>query len=768
MGIKRSPGRVAWLACLLALALACGACDRSPEARSAKFMAAGKRLLEKKDPARAILQFRNAVQATPTNPEAYYQLGLASLAAGDLRQGVIALRKTLELNPKHAGARLRLAELMTYASDPEVLKDARQRLESLIQDSPENADALHALALTELKLGDSDEAVQNLERAVSSAPQEMVFTVTLAQAKLANNDFKGAEAILKKACDDFPKSPAAPVILGRFYSSRNRTADAEQQFRRALALDPNYGPALLNLGTLQMRLGQNADADTNIRRLSSLPGTMFKEVYGNFLFQEGRNQEAIAEFERLAKQDPDDRVARTRLVAAYQAVGRLPDAQKVLGDVLKKNDKDLDALLQRGELYLTAGKYPEAEADLNKVLHLKPDGPEVHYVLSKLYQARGERLRQREQLSAALGLNPGLLQVRLDLAASFVADKEGQAALDILNRAPEYQKRTVGFIQQRNWALLSLGQTAEVRKGVDLALAKVRTPDLLVQDAILKIDAKRYADGRQSLQEALRSNPEDLRALRALVTSYTTQNQLGAGVDAVRAHAAAHPKSADVQYFLGNLLLQAGDKAGAKQAFAAAKSIDPNFTPADLSLAQIDLLQSNWNDARQQLNTILSNKGENPLARQWLGMLEATAGDAAAAMADFRKVIEVQPDNAKALNNLAYLLTESGNQTEEPLKYAQKAVELDPSNPKFEDTLGWVLYRRAVYDLAVKHLESSVSKKPTALPYYHLAMAYMKAGKEERGRAALNNALRLDSSLPEAKVAQAMFQPSIASNSSRP
>jgi Tfp pilus assembly protein PilF len=436
---------------------------------------------------------------------------------------------------------------------------------------------------------------------------------------------------------------------------------------------------------------------------------------------------------------------------------------------LKKNPKDLDALLQRGELYLAAGQYTEAEADLNKILHLKPDSPDVHYVLAKLNQARGSSLRQREELTAALRLDPRLLQVRLELAKSLIGDKAAEAALETLHETPEDQKHTVGFFEQWNWVKLSLGKTAEARRGVDLALARVRTPDLLLQDAILKIEAKQYAEARKSLHEVLKSNPNDLRALRFLVGSYTAQNQLHTAVEEVRAQAVANPKAVPLQYFFGNLLLETGDKAGARQAFDAAKSANPNYAPADMSVAQINLLQANWKDARQELDTILAAKGENPLARQWLGMLEAAAGSQAAAIADFRKVIEAQPDNAKVLNNLAYLLADSGNQTEEPLKYAQRAVELSPGNADFEDTLGWVLYNRAVYDLSVKHLESSISKKPTALPYYHLAMACMKAGKEERGRAALNTALRMDASLPEAKIAQAMLGPSgSASTAGRP
>src|SRR6185503_12358660 len=147
-------------------------------------------------------------------------------------------RRALELNPEHPGARFRLADLMARTNGPEALRDAQRSLQALLQNSPENADALHALALTELKLGKPEDAVRNLERAVSSAPQELIFAVTLAEAKLAQKDPKGAEAILKKACNDFPKSPDAAVILGRFYGMQNRAAEAEQEFRRALAMDP--------------------------------------------------------------------------------------------------------------------------------------------------------------------------------------------------------------------------------------------------------------------------------------------------------------------------------------------------------------------------------------------------------------------------------------------------------------------------------------------------------------------------------------------------
>jgi tetratricopeptide (TPR) repeat protein len=442
-------------------------------------------------------------------------------------------------------------------------------------------------------------------------------------------------------------------------------------------------------------------------------------------------------------------------------MNRLPEALSVLNAALKKNPNDLDALLQRGELALGAGQYQDGEADLNRVLHLRTGAPEVHYALAKLHQARGATLRQREELSETLRLNPSLLQVRLELATSMIRENAGKAALAVLDGAPQNQKSLVAIVEQRNWALLSAGQLAEARKGVEQGLASTRTPDLLMQDAILKISERRYGEARTTLHEAMAENREDLRLLQLLVRSYAAQNQVPTAVNELRAYALKNPKSAAIQYFWGRLLFETGAPDQAEQAFTAAKALDPNYAPANLSLAHVELTQGDWRDARQELTGILSKKGaEDPSARNSLGMLEFSVGNQNAAIVDFRKVIEVQPNNAVALNNLAYLLAENG-QAEEALKYAEKAVELAPDKSSFQDTLGWVLYRKGLYNAAVSHLQSAVSKGGDVRWQYHLAIAYFKSGSIDRGRAVLQSALRKDSNLPEAKIAQQMSQETV-------
>ena len=755
-----SSGRKWALMALAGLALAFSGCIRSPTAKSARYIDAGKALMQKHDPARAILEFRNAVKETPKNAEAYYQLGLAYLAQPDYRSAVAALRQAISLNPKHTAAKLRLAQLMASVSDPGVLKDAQQRLQDLLTGDPNNPDALHALALTELKLGDAADAMQHLELALADAgkSQELFIAVTLAQAKLQQKDAKGAEAILKKACQVSSTPADAMVYLGQFYISQRRTAEAERQFQQALSVDPRHSVALLSLAKLQYAAGRAPEAEQSFKRLSGLP--RFKPAYGVFLFQAGRKGEAVREFERLVKADPKDRLARTRLVTVNWNLNRAAQAEKILDKALQKNPHDLDALLQRGEIYLSEGKYAPAEMDLNKVLSLQPSAPEVHYILAKLHRARGEELRYRQDLAKALELNAFLLPVRMELAQALLAAKSSQAALEVLDQAPQTQRQSASFLVRRNWVLWSLGDLAEMRKGIEQGLKRERSSDLLIQDGLWKVRSGDPAAARKSIEEALKMDPSDLRALQALSQTYVAQKNAAMALQKVKQYASSQPKSAPVQDFMGLMLMSQGSRAEARSAFAAALTADPKYVAADLALTQLDVAQGKLNDAKKRLEGILSTGVGDPTAQLWLGILDEKIGDRSAAVELYRKAAQANPDSAQASNNLAYLLSEVANKPDEALKYAEKAVQLAPERPAYCDTLGWILYRKGVYNAAVTYLEragANNTDRDNVLWKYHLAMAYSKAGNTARGRATLDAALKLNPNLPEAKTAQQMI-----------
>jgi tetratricopeptide (TPR) repeat protein len=737
---------------LVLMAVLLAGCNLSPEARRDRFVSKGKQLLQKQDYARALLEFRNAIKAVPEDADAYYQMGLAFSGQGDLVKAFMAYRQALTIRPKHVEAQLRMAQIQLSTGDEALTKDANQRLKALLGDASANAEVLNTLAFTELRLGNTASAIQSFEAALAQSPGELLSSIMLARAKLSQNDAKGAEAILMKACIDLPKSADARRILGEFYAYQNRNAEAEAELRRALDLNSRNGLALLDLARLSLAAGRNQEAEPLFRRASALDS--YKTVYAIFLYEAGRRDEAVREYERLNKEDPEDRKIRTELIMAYRLTNRAADADRLLEKVLKSSPGDTDALLQRGEIALERGQYDQAERDVQKIMKLKPAAAEAHYIFAKLNQARGLPLLYRQELAEALRLNPGLIQIRAELMQNLVNANEGKAAISLADSAPSFQRTMVPLVIQKNWAFWQMNELGEMRKGIDQGLAQEKNTDLLVQDGLWRLRTGDPVKARAVLEEALKLNPTDIRALLVIKQSYLAQNNPAMALQKVKEYAAQFPKSAAVQDFLGTMLMGTGEKVEARKALTTALATNPGMVGTEMNLIQLDVAEGKIEDARRRLETLVAKEGANLTARRWLGNLEVVLGNHDKAIGHFRQVVANDPRDPQASNNLAYLLAEQGNQIDEALKYAQTAVELSPTEPAFCDTLGWILYRKGLYTSAIPYLERASANPGSVVWKYHLAMAYAKSGDRKRGRNLLDVALKANSKVPEAKIAQ--------------
>src|SRR6266542_3546061 len=101
---KQQPGHRSRLVALALVAGTCviaSSCSRTPRQKEARYLEAGKRQLEKKDYARAIIYFRNAAKAMPTDAEPPYQMALAYIARRDWQYAYASLNKAVQLNPNH-------------------------------------------------------------------------------------------------------------------------------------------------------------------------------------------------------------------------------------------------------------------------------------------------------------------------------------------------------------------------------------------------------------------------------------------------------------------------------------------------------------------------------------------------------------------------------------------------------------------------------------------------------------------------------------------
>ena len=152
---------------------------------------------------------------------------------------------------------------------------------------------------------------------------------------------------------------------------------------------------------------------------------------------------------------------------------------------------------------------------------------------------------------------------------------------------------------------------------------------------------------------------------------------------------------------------------------------------------------------------LAQSKGEKESVTFMRGAMFEKQKKYSAAETEFRKVIESNPQSAGALNYLGYMLADRNIRLEEAHQLISKAVEIDPDNGAYLDSLGWVLYKLGRYQEALPPLRRAVEiyKKEDdhqdAVVLEHLADVLLKLNQNEEAIQLLQQALLVD---PENKA----------------
>lgn len=98
----------------------------------------------------------------------------------------------------------------------------------------------------------------------------------------------------------------------------------------------------------------------------------------------------------------------------------------------------------------------------------------------------------------------------------------------------------------------------------------------------------------------------------------------------------------------------------------------------------------------------------------------------------YKEYIRIDPQNAMGYNDLAFVYADQTRDYKQAYVYANKAFELNPSNPYILDTLGWVYYRQGNYNMALKYVKASVDKIYNPESAEHLKAIYTALKQPEQ------------------------------------
>jgi Flp pilus assembly protein TadD len=240
-------------------------------------------------------------------------------------------------------------------------------------------------------------------------------------------------------------------------------------------------------------------------------------------------------------------------------------------------------------------------------------------------------------------------------------------------------------------------------------------------------DTGNRTEALKALRDLRLKEPEDVTLLRLQATLLAETGQVEKGVELMRQRIAS-----------GKAQTQAGalprlDDEVSNYLFIAQLYNDVGKGSEAVAAAD-EALQAAGSEDRRRIAQLMKASAQQ------------TAGQYAAAETILREILKATPRNPMALNNLGYFLLERGESFTEAFGLIKQAVEIDPTNPSYLDSLGWAHFKLGQIDDAIKSLEQAARlNDSSATIQEHLGDVYLKNGWSDRARSSFQKASVLSS-----------------------
>ena len=417
------------------------------------------------------------------------------------------------------------------------------------------------------------------------------------------------------------------------------------------------------------------------------------EAYFQFLMAQrleglGDQAGALAALNRAAAADPASAGVRAEIASFHLRRNQRSEAESAALQALALNNSNVEAHRVLGLIYWTDvdamnARTPRAQFETS-----------VRNAISHLEQATKNSV-------------PGAdLQVDFALGRLYLRTGEAAKAVEAFNRVVNQNS---GSVQGR----LSLAQAHAAAGDYPSAIAAL---EVIVEDEPrVASTLAQYQEQAGQLKAAIDNYTRALtveptsRGLKARRIAAVLNDGNAARAATLAAEAQSqHPEDLRFPRLRARALFAAGDKAGAVTTLEPTARANPRDVDTQLALADL-----------------YSDAGRDVEAERTL-----------------RQVLTVAPGSAEVLNYLGYLLADRGRALDEAVRLVERALEADPGNPSYLDSLGWAHFRRGDLRAAEKYLTPAAEQLPrNAVVQDHLGDVFAGLGRWDEAIAAWTRAL---------------------------
>ena len=696
--------------------------------------------LGRNDPVAALAVYRQVVQATPSALGAHAAVMSLLLQQGkvdEARTHFVLMQKAAPAHPETL-----LFEGQLAFADKDYTK-VRQIGERIFKQFPDNVRMLELAGAAEFRLRAYSQSEQFLGRALKLAPNLALSRHLLAETYLRTGQPAKALEALQPMVDGPAPDGTSLALAGEAWLQLGDAKKSDAAFARAAKVAPADNRVRTSAALAQMAQGNNAGAVAQLESIAAEDqGTRADLALISGRLRQNDSAGALKAIDGLQRKIPESPLPDNLRGRVMLLKRDLPGATAAFEAALKKDASYFPAVASMAALELNAGKPDAARKRFETVLQAQPKNHQALLALAELGSRTGAAPDEIiKTLRQAVQANAGAPQAHLvligqllntDAKAALTAAREAAAALpdnleiqDALGRsqiaANDAQQAVVTFSQ------LSTRQPSNPLHQVRLAEALLANKD--------------PAGAQRALRKALEIQPGMAVAQRGLVTLAMMDKRPDDARTLARELQKKNPKDALGFSLEGDIEASRKNWDAAMAAYRSASNLGKS-TETTVRLhttlraagkaAEAEKLSADW----------LSAQPKDAAFRFYLGDLALSRNELGAAEALYRTVLDIQPGNALALNNVAWLMVKLNKPG--ALEMAQKANDALPGRPALMDTLATALAANQQLPKALEVQKSAIARSPTD-PTLKLTLAKLliQSGDKPYARAELEDLAKL-------------------------
>lgn len=454
----------------------------------------------------------------------------------------------------------------------------------------------------------------------------------------------------------------------------------------------------------------------------------------------GKTNEASQILNKLSRleNEPDYHLLAARLYAIdldFKAASRALDRAIDLFESQGAYRQVRETSLMKIALLSDAGRFQDAVSALNKFIEKSPNDEVAYYFLGKIENLRGNKDRAEFAFTKSLQLRPNFTTAARALGLQYELDGQNKKAIEVYQNAliggsqsdELYRKLANLYLIEEDFenALIALHQILKIQPG------DVHTK---LRAALLHFKLDQLDAAEPLLSELLQINGIAHDRIHFYLAALHEKRQNF--TEAVNLFRQIEPHS---KYFIEAMIQAAyllGQKLNASdsalQTLQSAIAIKPAHSELYIALASHHERANEIEAAVRVMTQAADFFPENEQVFFILGSFLDRMGDFESSISKMRKVLQLNPNHAHALNHIGYLFVERNMNLDEAENLLIKAVQLEPQNAYITDSLGWLYFKKGNFKKAREILEKALSLKPDEpVILEHLADTYTKLGLQK-------------------------------------